>query len=213
MMNEIYNEFIQYLTKQDKENCVKYILKCLDEKKVTIVELYEDILTKSLNSIGCEIDNEKVCIWKEHVRSSIIRTIIENCYKYVLLEVQNKINKKVFVMCPDGETHELGARIVADYFTMKGLDTVYVGSSTPKAEFIDVINYIKPDYIALSVTNYFNLVEAKKVINEIRNKDKKVKIIVGGNAFKNRDNINEFKADYLLNSYKDIDNILKEGLV
>ncbi|MGH4122163.1 MAG: cobalamin B12-binding domain-containing protein [Clostridium sp.] len=216
-MESIYNKFINLLELEDKENAVDYILSLLEEKKVDIVSLYTDILGPSLNNMKCNVKEGKVCIWKEHVRSSIIRTIIECCYPYVIKE-KNKNYKninygKVIVICPSEEYHEIGARIVSDFFTLCGYETIFVGSNTPENEFLKVIDYVNPKYLAISVTSSYNLVSAKDTIEKIRNStDKKLNILVGGHAFKNNPAaLKNTKADMVIDNFDDIKNLQKEN--
>lgn len=209
----MFNKFIKLLESEDKEKCVNFILEQLKTNKITIIPLYEEILKPSLNTIECSLQKQ-LCIWKEHVRSSIIRGIIECCYPYVLKEKKTSNNKTIVIMCPDGEYHEIGARMITDIFTIYGFVTIFVGANNPKSEFIDVINIIKPDYIAISVTSFYNLVSAEKTITDIRVKSNyDIKIIVGGNAFKDKKNLyKDIGADILIKDNKDIENtLLKSG--
>ena len=102
----------------------------LERKEIDIVSLYTEILGPALNSMEQE-ENDEAFIWREHVRSSIIRTIIENCYPYVIFEREEKYNnikvdKKVAVVCPSEELHEIGARMIADFFTLLGLSLIHI---------------------------------------------------------------------------------------
>lgn len=216
-MNKFYGEFLGHLEREDRFACIEYAVSKLSSGELDVVTLYEDIVGPALNSIDCNINDKGFCIWKEHVRSSIVRTVIENCYTYVIKEREkSKISGRAgtaAVICPDGEYHEIGARIVADFFTMCGLDTTFVGSSTPKEEFISVLEYLKPDFIAVSVTNYYNLVSAGKTIKEIRSRYKgNLKILVGGNAFlKNPDAYKEIGADTHVRTFNEIRNYIGGG--
>lgn len=205
-MNKYYNEFINYFEKEDKSACVNFALDKLEKNEIGIVELYNEILAPALNNITCSLDNKELCIWKEHVRSGIVRTIIECCYPYVAKVSDKSGNGLVIVTCPSEEYHELGARMVADFFTISGFDVVFIGSNTPKEEIIDVIRIVQPKYLVLSVTNYYHIVSAKKTIDSIRNKgNSDVKILVGGNAFvKNAQIYKEIGADAILKSFEDI---------
>jgi methanogenic corrinoid protein MtbC1 len=193
-------------------------LSYLEEKKIDIVTLYTNILAPCLNNMKGNIEEGGVCIWKEHVRSSIIRTVIECCYPYVIKE-KNELYKdvnygKVIVICPSEEYHEIGARMVADFFTLSGYETIFVGSNTPKDEFIKVIDYINPKYLAISVTNYYNLVGVKDTIHKIRNSsNNKLIILVGGRAFKNNPEVvKKIGADRFIYNFNDIKNLQKEKL-
>lgn len=216
-METIYNEFISLLEVEDKENAVNLILSLLKEKILDIVSLYTDILAPSLNNMKCNIDEAGGCIWKEHVRSSIIRTIVECCYPYVIKE-KNKMYKdmnfgKVIIICPPEEQHEIGARMVSDFFTLCGYETIFVGSNTPKNEFLKVIDFINPKYLAISVTSYYNLVAAKDTIEKIRNStNKKLNILIGGHAFKNNpEALKNTNADMVIDNFNDIRNLQKEN--
>ena len=216
-MNVIHKEFLQYLENEDKEGALNYIIQLLDDGKVNIPTLYAEILAPSLNNMNCNVKRKEICIWKEHVRSSIIRTIIECCYPYVAKESKSKVqkNEKVIIVCPSEEFHELGARMAADFFTICGYNSIFVGSNTPQNDFINAVDVINPKYIVISVSNYYNLVFAKKVISKIREKtlNKDFKIIVGGYAFKENPEVyKEIGADFQVNSYEEIENISKGGL-
>jgi methanogenic corrinoid protein MtbC1 len=208
-----YKEFIKLIESEDKEKCVEFVLSKLDKHELDVLTLYREILTPSLNTMDCEDEELNVCIWKEHVRSSIIRTIIECCYPYLIRERDTKYKvrpgDKVVVVCPEEELHEIGPRMVADFFTILGFDVLFVGANTPRDNILAAIQYDKPKYIAFSVTNFYNLVAAKKTIRKIRklrdSKGQKYKIIVGGNAFKNNPRIyQEMGADHQLQTFEDL---------
>lgn len=66
-------------------------------------------------------------------------------------------------------------------------------------------------FLALSVTNYFNIVSAKRTIDAIRaNAQEMPLIVVGGNAFVNNSDVNEIGADKYLQTYEDIAALTKE---
>jgi len=216
-MEAVYNKFVSLLEKEDKEKAVNLILSLLEEEKIDIVTLYTEILAPSLNNMKCNGEEGGGCIWKEHVRSSIIRTIVECCYPYVIKE-KNKINKdtnlgKVIVICPPEEQHEIGARMVSDFFTLCGYETIFVGSNTPKNEFLKAIDFINPRYLAVSVTSYYNLVAAKDTIEKIRKStNKELDILVGGHAFiNNPEALKKTNADMVINNFNDIKNLQKEN--
>ena len=216
-MHILYEEFVEYLDKEDKENCIKFVTDKLEKKGLDIPTLYKEILEPSLNAFYCNAEEEKLCIWKEHIRTSIIRAIIEICYLYILKERKEKgikiLNQSILVGCPAEEYHDTGARMIADIFTLYGFDAIFVGANTPKGEIRDAINLLKPKYIGISVTISYNLVEAEKAISLIKqNTEFKGKIAVGGQAFQNNpDNYKKIGADFLIRNFNEIEKLAKEG--
>jgi MerR family transcriptional regulator, light-induced transcriptional regulator len=214
-MHPFYAEFISYLDRLEKEPCVKSILARLDSHEIDILSLYGEILTPAQYTDLSKEDSQD-CIWQEHVRTSIIRTIIECCYPHVIHERDHKyvsvLKEKVVVLCPPEELHEIGARMVADYFTLCGYSVVFIGANTPQADILNGIKYIRPEYVAISITNYFNLLATRNVIGKILEfKDRQsFKVVLGGQACRNNPQAAaRMGADLILDSFADIQSLAK----
>jgi MerR family transcriptional regulator, light-induced transcriptional regulator len=207
-----YKEFSLILASEDKEAALNYALNILKEHKMGVVDLYTRILGPALNQMTCDDEDQRLCIWREHVHTAIIRTIVESCYPFVIAE-KNLLNSgergTAAVLCPPEENHELGARMAADFLTICGFRTIFVGSNTPYADFLNGVELIKPKLIAISVTNYYHIVVTKKIVAELRAKmGDKVKIVIGGNAFdSNPDHVQAIGADYYSRSFDDLKRI------
>ncbi len=207
-MNTYYDEFKRIIESENREKALTFILDLLHHGKLSIIAIYEELLTPVLNELE-ETKSEDLDIWKEHVRSSIIRTIIENCYMDVIKQRDETYgvvsSKRIAVICPPEEHHHLGARMIKDYFTLLGYESIFVGSNTPQRVFIAGLKTQNLDYIAISITNPYHLISTRNTIENIREIDNRVKIIVGGNAIKKLgDKAKVLKADYYLTTYEDI---------
>lgn len=218
MKDNIIKEFEIYFEEENKEEAVKYILSKLQAKEIDVIDLYSNILTPLLNNMQCKLADKRICIWKEHVKTAIVRTIVECCYPFVIQKRDElHIPKKgvAAILCPPDEYHDLGARMVADFFTIGGYEAIFVGSNTPYKDFYNAIDVIKPEVVAISVSNYYNLVAAKRMIEEIKNAVvQPLKVIVGGYAF--HDDDKKFKmvgADYYAKTYEDIMRIADGGVI
>jgi len=213
-MNENYEQFKKLLEEEKKEEAVEFALKLIKAKEIDVLELYTQILAPALNAMECRFEDKKICVWKEHVRTAIVRTIVECCYPYIV-EKKKQMNCMekgiVSVLCPPEEYHDLGARMTADFFMLCGYQVVYVGSNTPYQDFYNVIDIIKPEIVAISVSNYYNLVSTKKIIQELKQgKYNAFKIVVGGYAFdKDKENVKIVGADYYAHTFEDIQKIAK----
>ncbi len=211
-MDEIRKQFSEFLVEENKEDAVMYILEKLQNKEIDVLELYSNVITPVLNEINCDLEERNLCIWKEHVRTAIARTIVESCFPFVLAkrsELQMKKKGIAVVLCPPEEYHDLGARMAADFFTICGYQAIYVGSNTPYEDFYNAIDVIRPEIVAISVGNYYNLVVTKKIIKDIREKiNYPCKILVGGTAFSGKEeNCKLVGADLHVVTFEDIKKI------
>ena len=207
-----YEEFLELLEAENKQMAVQYALDLMDSEKMDVRNLYVQILTPALNKMECRLDNKNICIWKEHVRTAIVRTIVECCYPYVIKErdkMGSAQNKTAVVLCPPEEYHDLGARMVADFFTLCGWNAIFVGSNTPYEDFYNAAKLIRPDIIAISITNYYTLVVARKIIAELKLLlGNTTKIVVGGYAVRESSgNFETLGADFRFETIDDIKNL------
>lgn len=213
----LYDEFIRLLEADDRMGAVGFILSRLDSGDLDVPSAYSGLLAPSLNNMECDED-EDTCIWKEHIRSSLIRAIIESCYPYVLKQKEGHSGpargRKVLVVCPTEEYHELGARMVADFFSIAGYDVTFIGANTPRRVILSAVRHLQPAYLAISVTNYYNLFDAGEMIDAVRKElGDRIKIVVGGNAFrKNKCAASELGADFELRTYEDIQGLSRRSV-
>lgn len=214
-MDMLYEKLLNYLQQENKEKSLELCMEALKSGEIEVVELYEEVLTPALNNIMHEnLDEVDNLIWKEHVRSGIIRTIIENSFSYVLKDkIKYNFNQgeNVIVMCPRLEDHDIGARMVSDFFTIAGYNATFIGANTPESTILKAIESIEPKYISMSITNYYNLVATKKTIDRIKEKNPNIIFLLGGYAFNSNTNIyKDIGGDYLLKSYQDILNLSRK---
>src|SRR5690554_523931 len=184
-MNNKYEEFMNGFNTLDKQKSVTLVNDWLVNNQISVKELYEEVLVKALENLTDVETNPQHKIWFEHVQSSIVRTIIEMAHPFVLQNKAKATGKKAAVICPDNEQHELGARMINDYLVLGGIQSYFVGRDTPRSEFVKMIEELKLDYVAISVTNYYNLSEVLKTIILINERIDNIQIIVGGRAVSN----------------------------
>lgn len=205
-------QLIELIKDNEKTKAVNLALSMLDEQKITIVDLYQTILMPALNEIECAEEDTK-CIWQEHIRTNIVRTIIESAYVYIVQYLKdNKVkplNKKVLVVCPTDEYHEIGARMATDFFMLNGYDVTYIGANSPLEVIVSAVEVEQPDILAVSVTNIYHLSATKHMVEVIKNTSPKVKVYGGGQAFSSPRTKEAVSPDEVLWTYDDFVQVAK----
>lgn len=210
----ILSEFKSALDAYDRKRAVHIAVDAIRLKGIDVPTLYEQILAPSLNTISSNQINQEIPIWDEHLRSNIVRTVLENIYP-IIENSDTHFKKCAIVVCLEEEYHELGARMTADYLTILGFKTFFIGANTPKKEVLQAIEHLSPDLVCISVTNYFHLTRLHGLVETIKthNSGKAIKIAIGGYAVHHSTGVEELvKVDFYANTYHDLTKI-KEALL
>jgi MerR family transcriptional regulator, light-induced transcriptional regulator len=201
--------FTGFLDRLDREGALDWCQRQL-AGGMGVPELYEQILAPALNRIVIGRQEEHDQIWREHVLSNIVRSVIENALPYVLRERDAAAlpgpRPRALLACPEQEYHELGIRMGADFFTMAGFDVTYIGCNTPLGNILSAARTIKPHVICLGVTNYLNLSALLRIIPELKRLDGfGGRILLSGSALRHTGRgAAEFGADGFVASFADI---------
>lgn len=202
-MNDFYNELERLLKENKKEDAVTLTVKAFEEG-LNPIDFYQDGVRTILNRIDCK-DDDYACIWLEHQMSAIVRTLIELSYQYLIQSIEPiKKTKHVLVVCPKDEHHELGALIGAHFFTKAGFKTTFIGANTPLDTIHSALDTLTIDYVVLSVSNSYHLVETKKVVSHIKDHFKTVKVIGAGRGFTLNEDYFSSLLDGIVNDYASI---------
>lgn len=215
MIDKLKNSLKRLLEEEKREEAIRIALDHLGKDRVSVTELYVNVLVPILQGWDCDYMDEALCIWKEHMMSSTIRTIIECCAPQVIRETGSvrgvQKRGKAVIVCPPEELHELGARMAADIFRINGYGVVFVGASTPVEAFMRGLESYVPDFVAISVSNYYNLVNAAKMVSRVKDRFPSMKTIVSGPALANNSKaLEQIDADIYLEDLQAIASLDEE---
>jgi methanogenic corrinoid protein MtbC1 len=125
-----------------------------------------------------------------------------------MLPKQPRNGKVLLAASVEGNAHDLGVQMVADFFEMAGFRSVFLGPSVPAADLVTAIAHFSCHVVALSAALPTQLRSAEDTIQGIRDSDdanvRATKVIVGGPAFMHTGDLwSEMGADALCNSPSD----------
>jgi len=160
-----------------------------------IEEIYLEVFQKSQYEVGRLWLSNQISVAKEHFCSAATQMIMSQLYPYIFST--ERIGKKFVGASIGGELHEIGIRMVADFFEMKGWDTYYLGANAPASTILKAVEENQANVIGLSIAMPYHRTLLIDTIAEIRKSKigKDVKIIIGGAALNNKTGIEKFGAD------------------
>ena len=179
--DEIYSTYLTELLEGNRQRCVKTVNELI-QAHTSIKELYVNLFQRSMYEVGWLWEQNRISVAVEHLCTSITESLITLCYP--LLFAAEHIGKKAVVTCTPGEHHQIGARMVADFFELYGWDGYFLGADTPTDELINYIRSKQPDLVALSISVSFNLAELRKLSVIITENFPDLPVVVGGQGFR-----------------------------
>lgn len=172
-------KFLDFLLTKKRREAADYILSLI-RQNFSVESLYSNLLPTALREIGRRWQENEMNVVDVHIATDICRYIIMRIADSIIIEVE--LPYKALVSCVPGEEHEMGAEIVENYLEIKGWQVNSMGHIAPQGDSIKAIVSNKPDVVFLSITLVSNLPAAKALAIEIRKREPKVKIVMGGHA-------------------------------
>lgn len=173
-------DFTQHLLNGDRQKCSAFAHEYL-ALGLPVMDLYEHVFKPALYEVGRLWETNKITVASEHLATAITEGILNELFEQIVSE--QKKPRRVIVAGVENEHHQVGMKMVADVFEMKGWESFFLGAGVPVAELIRFIRRIKPDLVAISLSVYFNFANLLKTLEELRQEYPDIKIILGGQAF------------------------------
>lgn len=174
--------YLGFLLSGDRASAVNTIVQAAEEG-VPVREIYRHVFQPVQLELGRLWQVNNISVAQEHYATAVTQLAMAQLYSYVF---DSPHNAGVMVAtCVGGELHELGMRMVADYFEMDGWDTHFLGANTPRDAMIDMVADRGADIIGLSATLSSHVPEVGSVIESLRADPRtaEIPIIVGGYPF------------------------------
>jgi methanogenic corrinoid protein MtbC1 len=176
------NRYLNAQLAGDRTEAVRLLVEEGLHSGVSAADLLLEVIQPAQREIGRLWQENKVSIAQEHLATGISQLALARICQESPRAGQ--LGKTVVVACVEGETHEMGARIAADFLEMAGFRVRYLGANVPTDSLLDMIKDSSPDLVALSVTISFHASALCDAIARIQKAtDGKLPILVGGHIF------------------------------
>jgi len=183
--NPLVEEAKQYLSHllSGKRDRAALLIDQLVDKNVTVTEIYEHIFQATQYEVGALWQRNEITVAHEHYCTAATQLIMSRLYPIIF---SNKKNGLKMVACSvASELHEIGIRMVSDFFEMDGWDTYYMGSNMPESHILKALREHNANLLAISVTLPIHINKVESIIRNVRDKPefKNLKIMTGGYPF------------------------------
>lgn len=180
--SQLAQEYLDALLNGKRQDASRLILEAA-QSGVSIREIYLHVFQPAQHEIGRLWQINQISVAQEHYCTAATQLIMSQLYPYLFSG--ERTGRSVVAACVGGDLHELGVRMVSDFFEIEGWDTFYLGANTPTPSILQAIRERHADVVAISVTITSHMRKAESLIDAIRSDEgcKDVKILVGGYPF------------------------------
>jgi len=205
-----YERFLGALVAGDRQQS-RVIFETWLAEGLDVRVLYEERIRRALYEIGMLWEQGLISVATEHLASAITEGLLNLVTPRLIAMPKN--GKTVVVSCTANEYHQIGARMVADFFEMNGWRSYFLGANMPVADVIALIREKQPDAVALSLAISFNLETLLDMVRAIRAASAAIPILVGGHAFEygGREQVESIEGVHSLASLLDLEAWLHAG--
>ncbi len=174
--------YMELLLKGDRHSAGKMVVEAV-ENGISVKDVYLNVFQSSLYEIGRLWQENKITVAQEHYFTAATQLIMSQLYPYI--SKTEKTGRVLVATSVSKELHEIGVRMVADFFEMEGWKTFYLGANTPSESIIKTMINNDADLLLISATISSHIGEVVKLIKTVRscNDCNDPRIIVGGYPF------------------------------
>lgn len=179
---ELSRNFLDALLKPDRRAASQMVMDAV-HRGTSVQDVYLHVFQRSQYELGRLWQSNQISVAQEHLCTAATQLIMSQLYP--LIFATERKNRRVVATCIGGDLHEIGVRMVADFFEMDGWDTFYLGADVPNSGIIQTAIDRNAHVLAISTTLLAHISTVAKLIATIRSNParKELIILVGGHPF------------------------------
>jgi methanogenic corrinoid protein MtbC1 len=153
------------------------------ERGEPVRQLYLQVFQPALREIGRLWQMKKISVAQEHFCSAATQIVMSQLRPRAA--ATERRGHGVVVACVSGDLHDVGARMVGDFFEMAGWDSYCCGANTPHGAVVEAVVERAAAVLAVSATMGYHLHAVQELIEEVRADPRcaGLRIMVGGHPF------------------------------
>jgi len=206
-------EFAQAAVEGNETACSE-ILDQAFRARLSLLDIYQDLLGPAMVCVGGWYRAEAIDTAQEHMASAITERMMARVVQKSV--VAQRQNRTALLGCGPNSWHVIGLRMVADYLSLRGWKTLFLGANVPHKCFLNSVVSHQPDLVLLSCVAQDGLGCGLSLIRELsalRTSGTKFVIGVGGQCVSaNRDQFLSAGADFTCTNLRTFANEYLPGI-
>ncbi|MBC8039939.1 MAG: cobalamin B12-binding domain-containing protein [Opitutaceae bacterium] len=181
-LSPLAHQYFEALRRGERHLASQLVLAAV-EAGTSVKEIYLNVFQPAQYEIGRLWQTNRITVAQEHYCTAATQLIMSQLYSHIFATAKN--GRTLVATCVSGDLHEIGVRMVADFFEMAGWNTFYLGANTPHADVIATLVERQADVLAISATISYHVDAVRDLISAVRADPacSGVRILAGGYPF------------------------------
>ncbi|MDZ4821725.1 MAG: B12-binding domain-containing protein, partial [Planctomycetota bacterium] len=162
---DLARNYLEALLKGDRRTASHLIQEAV-QNGTSIRDIYLHVFQRSQYEIGRLWQTNEISVGQEHLCTAAIQLIMSQLYP-AIFGTERK-DRRMVATCVGGDLHEIGIRMVADFFEMDGWDTIYLGADVPADSIIQAVSIQRAHVLAISTTLVTHVSAVASLIGLVR---------------------------------------------
>ncbi|PKO69480.1 MAG: cobalamin B12-binding domain protein [Betaproteobacteria bacterium HGW-Betaproteobacteria-16] len=181
-LTPLAHEYLALLQRGERQLACQRILDAAAAGS-SVRDIYLGVFQPTQREVGRLWQMNHISVAQEHYFTATTQWVMSRLYPQVFTE--GKDIATLVATCVSGNLHELGIRMLADLFEIRGWKTFFLGSNTPTAAVLEMVAQQGAQVLAISATLMPQVTTAQSLIAKLRT-DRRfdhVRVLVGGHPF------------------------------
>lgn len=181
-LSPVAHQYLEALRRGQRHLASRLVLDAI-AAGTSVKEIYLHVFQPAQYEIGRLWQTNRISVAQEHYCTAATQLIMSQLYPHIFATAKN--GRTLVATCVAGDLHEIGVRMVADFFEMEGWNTFYLGANTPHSSVIAMIVEKQADVLAVSATISYHVGAVRELIRSVRADPAcgRVRILAGGYPF------------------------------
>ncbi|MFN0060390.1 MAG: B12-binding domain-containing protein [Planctomycetota bacterium] len=175
-------EYLVQLLEGKQQNAFDLVLSAVD-RGLPVRSAYMEVVVPAQQELGRLWMLDEISIGEEHQCTAASMRLLTLLHAHAPRGAPQALS--VLGAAVSDNQHELGIRVIMDFFDLEGWRSVYLASGVPVADLCKSLHDFDADLLALSVTLTPQIESARCMIAELRSQPEicDMPVMVGGGAF------------------------------
>ena len=165
----------------DRQEALRLVMDEGISAGIAVPDVVLHVLQPAQYEIGRLWEENRISVAQEHLATAVTQLVLAHLYPHLPRAARRGLT--VIVATVEGELHDMGARVTADFLEMAGYDVRYLGASVPADHLVAMIAEQRPHLLALSTTLPTHLPMLERTVGIVcAATDGALPILLGGRA-------------------------------